>query len=57
MNITIILEATLGGTRKHVTDLIVHLPKEYQITYIYSRERCDEKFKKDIVVFRVDIIL
>lgn len=52
MNITIILEATLGGTRKHVTDLIVHLPKEYRITYIYSRKRCDEKFKKDIVVLK-----
>jgi glycosyltransferase involved in cell wall biosynthesis len=52
MNITIILEATLGGTRKHVTDLILHLPKEYNVTYIYSRKRCDEKFKKDIVVLK-----
>ncbi|MGN6494928.1 MAG: glycosyltransferase [Agriterribacter sp.] len=52
MNIAIILEATLGGTRKHVTDLILHLPKECKITYIYSQKRCDKKFKKDIVVLK-----
>ena len=48
-NIAIILEATLGGTRKHVVDLLTFLPpKEYEVTFIYASKRADDRFKKDI---------
>lgn len=52
MNIAIILEATLGGIRKHVVDLITNLSSEYKITFIYSMTRADEHFKKDIQVLK-----
>ena len=44
-NIAIILEATLGGTRKHVVDLLYNLPLDnFNIHFIYSKERADNDF-------------
>ncbi len=52
MNIAIILEATLGGIRKHVVDLITNLSRDYKITFIYSMRRADDHFKKDIELLK-----
>jgi glycosyltransferase involved in cell wall biosynthesis len=41
----IVLEATLGGTRRHVLDLLQNLNKDiFDITFVYSKERADETF-------------
>lgn len=50
--ILIILEATLGGIRKHVIDLITGILslKEFEITFVYSLERADEKFFEDLAI-------
>lgn len=45
----IILEATLGGIRKHVHDLIEGLDKErFDITFVYSIARADSVFINDL---------
>jgi len=46
MNIAIILEATLGGTRKHVFDLLTYFEKDTENTYyfIFSSKRADKLF-------------
>ncbi len=46
MNIAIILEATLGGTRKHVLDLLEALDKDKtnQYCFVYSSKRADSIF-------------
>lgn len=47
--ILILLEATLGGIRKHVLDLILGLDKTtYDIVFIYSLKRADKKFIDDL---------
>lgn len=53
MNIVIVLEATLGGIRKHVVDLVKGLAAQgYQVTFIYSTRRADERFKNDILLLK-----
>ncbi|WP_290795061.1 glycosyltransferase [Flavihumibacter sp. UBA7668] len=48
--VAILLEATLGGTRKHVIDLLLHLPLDIvSPVFIYSKERADRSFFTDIV--------
>jgi len=50
IKIAIILEATLGGIRKHVVDLLKGLNKEeFEIYFIYSLKRADVKFKQDLI--------
>lgn len=45
----IILEATLGGIRKHVLDLIEGLDKErFEITFVYSTARADSVFLENL---------
>lgn len=47
--LVVILEATLGGIRKHVVDLLIGLDKSlYEITFVYSRERADSIFLSDL---------
>lgn len=47
------LEATLGGTRKHVTDLLLHLPRDqFEITFIYSTRRADPTFFNDLNIIK-----
>ncbi|HEV7332021.1 MAG TPA: glycosyltransferase [Flavisolibacter sp.] len=49
MNVVIILEATLGGTRKHVVDLIMELKRQgYVITFLYADQRADSCFETDL---------
>ena len=51
--IAIVLEATLGGTRKHVIDLISGLNKEkYDIYFYYSMYRADPSFIVNIEKIR-----
>ncbi len=53
LKVAIVLEATLGGTRKHVVDLISFLPSDtFDITFIYSSKRGDDRFKVDIEWFK-----
>lgn len=53
MNIAIILEATLGGTRKHVMDLLSRLPnKDYRVTFIFSSKRADKKFFNEVKIIK-----
>jgi len=41
----VVLEATLGGTRRHVVDLLMSLDlQKYDIIFVYSRERADKAF-------------
>lgn len=47
-----VLEATVGGTRRHVTDLCLHLPKDaFSLHLVYSLQRSRE-FEADIAVLR-----
>src|SRR5258708_40214485 len=44
-SLLVILEATLGGTRRHVVDLLSSLDATaYNITFIYSSDRADKAF-------------
>jgi glycosyltransferase involved in cell wall biosynthesis len=44
-----ILEATLGGTRRHVCDLLRHLDKElFDITFAFSTARADPLFSVEL---------
>lgn len=48
-NIAFLIEATLGGTRKHIIDLITNLPQnEFNIHLIYSINRADDQFLKNL---------
>jgi glycosyltransferase involved in cell wall biosynthesis len=45
----VVLEATLGGIRKHVVDLISGLdPARYDITFVYSLVRADPTFNSNL---------
>lgn len=49
-SILIILEATLGGTRKHILDLIFGLDKStYDIYFFYSDFRADDLFLQNLL--------
>jgi glycosyltransferase involved in cell wall biosynthesis len=49
-SILMILEATVGGIRRHVVDLLVGLDKKrYKVALIYSLSRADAGFKKAMV--------
>src|SRR5580692_7366371 len=49
-SILMILEATVGGIRRHVVDLLVGLDKKrYKVALIYSLSRADACFKKAMV--------
>lgn len=49
IKIFVLLEATLGGTRRHVTDLLMNLDvRKYDITYGYSTLRADVNFYRDL---------
>jgi len=54
IRLLIILEATLGGIRKHVIDLITEksLLNKYEITLIYSLNRADDQFIADLQLLR-----
>ncbi|MFI5206015.1 MAG: glycosyltransferase, partial [Candidatus Paceibacterales bacterium] len=53
IKLVVVLEATLGGTRKFTDDLLLGLNKEkFDITFIYSTVRCDEIFIHDLEVLR-----
>lgn len=44
-----VLEATLGGTRRHVTDLLLGLNKQkYEIHFAFSRLRADDLFAEEL---------
>jgi len=45
IRILIVLEATLGGIRKHVVDLLLGLKRDqFEITFVFSKERADQTF-------------
>ncbi len=47
--VAIVLEATLGGTRKHVLDLLTYLPaNSVRPIFIYSSKRADKTFLMEI---------
>lgn len=49
MKIAIVLEATLGGIRKHVVDLVEYLSAQgHAVYFIYSTQRADNKFMLDV---------
>lgn len=49
IKLVIVVEATVGGIRKHIFDLVENLPKEkYSITLIYSSIRADKIFLKHV---------
>lgn len=49
VGVAIVLEATLGGIRKHVVDLLNALTcQDFDVTFIYSMGRADDHFKHDI---------
>lgn len=49
MKIAIVLEATLGGIRKHVVDLVEHLSAQgLHVWFIYSTQRADQTFLADL---------
>jgi glycosyltransferase involved in cell wall biosynthesis len=53
MRVAIVLEATLGGIRKHVVDLVSGLHDSgYQVCFIYSLKRADAKFIKDLALLK-----
>lgn len=48
-HIIVVLEATLGGTRKYCADLLRHIDvKAFRVTFIYSLRRADENFASDL---------
>jgi len=50
IKILIVLEATLGGIRKHVIDLLLGLDKnKFDIIFAYSLNRADNKFIDDLI--------
>lgn len=45
ISLLVVLEATLGGTRRHVVDLLCGLDqREFVLTLVYARERADAAF-------------
>jgi glycosyltransferase involved in cell wall biosynthesis len=53
IKLVVVLEATLGGTRKFASDLLLGLDKEkFDITFIYSTDRADEIFFYDLQTIR-----
>ena len=53
IKILIVLEATLGGTRKHVIDLLSNINLNlFEITFCYSTRRADINFFNDIEVIK-----
>lgn len=53
IKILFILEATLGGTRKHVIDLLSFIDtKQFDITFCYSSHRCDKNFFPQLDVIK-----
>lgn len=50
-----VLEASLGGIRKHVIDLINGIDKDrYDVVLVYSKKRADEKFLDEILSIKHD---
>lgn len=55
LKILILLEATLGGTRKYVVDLLRGIDKErFDVIFAYATERADAPFYKALEEFRCD---
>lgn len=53
IKLVIILEATLGGIRKHVVDLLCNLEsRDYQLFLVYSAIRADSTFLADVTLLR-----
>jgi glycosyltransferase involved in cell wall biosynthesis len=49
ISVMMVLEATLGGTRRHVVDLLQGLDsREFKLTFVYSRQRADATFLRDL---------
>jgi glycosyltransferase involved in cell wall biosynthesis len=49
IKLVVILEATLGGTRKHVVELLLGLNKDlFDITFMYSLRRADATFRTQL---------
>lgn len=49
MRIAVVLEATLGGTRRHVVDLLHYLhDRGDEVTFVFSTQRADEKFFEEL---------
>lgn len=44
-----ILEATLGGTRRHVSDILLNINLEkFDVSFCYSTKRADKNFNRDL---------
>lgn len=54
IRLLVILEATLGGIRKHVVDLLTskNILSKFDITFVYSLIRADEQFISDLEILR-----
>ena len=45
VRVAVIMESTLGGTRKHIVDLLYNIPlAQVDLTFIYSKQRADLLF-------------
>ena len=45
VKLMVILEATMGGIRKHVVDLLTGLERDqFEVTFVFSKERADQIF-------------
>lgn len=49
VRVAVIMESTLGGTRKHIVDLLCNIPLEQvDLTFIYSKQRADLLFEEGL---------
>lgn len=53
IKLALIVEATVGGIRKHIYDLIINVDNEkYDVTLIYSKLRADKVFLNNLADFK-----